>query len=511
MKRQIYLVICGAVREPVELSLVLAEFLDLRSQGLIDKIRISTWIGEFDRYQDFKNNLIDHGIEIVESAQASEGGLANTWRQYLAFDQGVLDLDDETLIVKARTDKMSTYLPWIRLALQTKLHLFEGNQEKLKVFERKVLVPYFSLSMPFLIKDVSFIGLKKDLKKFCHFEYWSQICSASSVTPEGRWKAFPFFTEFPIFKELFKQADMFKFSTWVIDNCKNIRFPSSLIKLYALYFTIISNSFEAFYSDKTVEKESSFSEIMSGQIGKPVEVERADWNYCYTSSNSVFNSITGTNTLGPNDYEFFQEFSKKDRILSTEYQRTINIDEIAAFFSSHNSRIFDSSRATRIINATSPASSSCKSAIENFESLLVSLKLDPRLLKSLTTLVDRDPAQGDFLTSLLLIIDQAINTGNIQDAKSLADFTFNLPEAQEGARPLNFLLTRLPRLNGRQELFPSIPELYNQRIDSDVFILALLTLWKNSFGEDQLLKFVHNTEICPNSIRKGVAKIINPS
>lgn len=115
----VWSVVCGAIRDELELRLVLDELLKMRSERTIQGIVISTWKGDFDSFPQLRKEIEQNDIEIIEQVpldnriQIGRTNSVNYLRQAMQMQKALDRLPEDCFVLKARTDRSLTHLKQI--------------------------------------------------------------------------------------------------------------------------------------------------------------------------------------------------------------------------------------------------------------------------------------------------------------------------------------------------------------------------------------------------------------
>ncbi|MFN3077554.1 MAG: hypothetical protein ABT940_11850 [Alphaproteobacteria bacterium] len=148
----------------------------LRSYGQVDRLVISTWIGEFDPWPDLKRQLLTKRVEIVEAEPPPEHLKTGNHflHQMTSLYHGLMAIDSDTWVLKTRPDVVLEYG-----ALDALFRSVEAHEERPPdIFERKVWVPRFECTQPFNICDVIYFGRRNDLLRLCNFSMFPETIIA---------------------------------------------------------------------------------------------------------------------------------------------------------------------------------------------------------------------------------------------------------------------------------------------------------------------------------------------
>ena len=260
-------VICGAVRAPLEARIVVNLLIELRAQGLLDGIVLSTWRESVRDNPEFIRELSQRGIIVSETIDVKEGGNGQTYRQHRLFEQGLSICPPGSLIFKARTDKcthrIERFIPFLeRGPIPTGQDL-----PHFSVFNSKIVVQAQSVSMPFNYSDIAFLGLREDLLKLVHLDlYYEWVVFSGSANAEIRWFSRPFIKELPVFRQFLERINCRALSAKLVANGKSESpavLPELVNRSLAAHLWTASQNFEiagAPCGDKPV----SFQQVFGG-------------------------------------------------------------------------------------------------------------------------------------------------------------------------------------------------------------------------------------------------------
>ncbi|SNY91716.1 hypothetical protein SAMN04515647_4751 [Cohaesibacter sp. ES.047] len=165
MKRTILL--NGAIRDVEEFVLIADSILHKREQVDADiSVVISTWHEDIAANTEIFRWLASEGAAIIGSPNIQEGGPANIYRQWRTLNAGLNACDDDALILKGRTDKFL-----LRKDVLSAFISREFNEEPYQrmISENRLAVEHLSLSLPFMAKDMIYLGGMKALRNVTHF------------------------------------------------------------------------------------------------------------------------------------------------------------------------------------------------------------------------------------------------------------------------------------------------------------------------------------------------------
>lgn len=170
-KKKSDVVFCGLVRAPDLFKKSIGELSVLRKKGLVDKIILSTWIGEVDKYSGLREFMKKNKVIVIESKEPEVSGLGHVWNQMISLDTGLKKCSKDSFVLKTRPDVyvnpkfIEKLIKNKEKTLKIKKNLPRGN-----VFKYRVWVPSFELRVPFYVSDIVFYGHHSDVKKLVNFD-----------------------------------------------------------------------------------------------------------------------------------------------------------------------------------------------------------------------------------------------------------------------------------------------------------------------------------------------------
>ncbi|EFL6449389.1 tetratricopeptide repeat protein [Escherichia coli] len=165
MKKTI--LINGAVRDIEEFVLIIDCLLEQRKKSE-EKIEIiiSTWHEDINKNLQLFRWIASNDIKVVGSAGIDSGGPANIFRQWRTLEAGLSIVSSDSLILKGRTDKFLLRKDVIEAFVKA-----EGSDPALQmaIKQDKLAVEHISLSLPFMAKDMIYIGTVTAIRKIMHY------------------------------------------------------------------------------------------------------------------------------------------------------------------------------------------------------------------------------------------------------------------------------------------------------------------------------------------------------
>jgi hypothetical protein len=223
----------GLIREVDVFKRTLNDLMILRKRGLVDKIYLSTWKGEFQKHPDLDIFFRKNKIVLIESDEPKEGGWGNVWCQMKSLDEGLKRVNKKKFILKTRTDV------YIRPEFLEKM--FSNYSTLLKItkplpneniFKYKVWTIWFELTRPFFMSDECFFGHHDDLEKLYNYEtkYDTEYKIGPGITHIRRF-IHPFIQKYPILSYSLAKSSKESYFREKINNFSEKVFNLKKIKL----------------------------------------------------------------------------------------------------------------------------------------------------------------------------------------------------------------------------------------------------------------------------------------
>ncbi|AXY59481.1 hypothetical protein [Acinetobacter sp. WCHAc010052] len=281
MKKDLWAVICGNIRDELDFKLTLSKLVQLRSEHKIHHILLSTWSGEIDKYEGLRAALKQLDVYVLESHPISDGLQAtptdavNFWRQSRQL-MGALDLiPKDSFILRVRTDRSLNYINQME-----KMSVFDNYAVESisfgkfpRVFQYKVFV--FSPKTVRLMHmiDFVFLGYHKDLYKLINFDV-NELMFQKQVVANAQWFIKPFIEEFPVLRDYMRftvfRSTIQLLKKYVDEKKEESVFPDIYYKVYAIFILIMHTHFKILYmgrvNDNTLS-ETGFHQFFSTSPG----------------------------------------------------------------------------------------------------------------------------------------------------------------------------------------------------------------------------------------------------
>lgn len=157
----------GLLREPDRLSETLALLDRARRDGVVERVIVSTWEGEWAKARPGLGDKARFVDDVVESRALDDNGYGNVYAQKLHLRRALEVTAPGAWVFKTRTDVGlgDAILPWLAEAARTgrfDARPWEGLDRPLS---HRLWVPWFHAGIPFGLADEAFCGLREDLER----------------------------------------------------------------------------------------------------------------------------------------------------------------------------------------------------------------------------------------------------------------------------------------------------------------------------------------------------------
>lgn len=268
MKKRIWAVLCGMVRQEFELYNILFLLCEWRSKGIIEGVVISTWIGEPDVLPGLRQKCKCLGIHIIESPPLDNTdekySHLNYCRQATQVNAALSTLPADVWVLKCRTDFSMDAVYKLQEAFEADLSV-KNIGVFAPVLRYKIAVFEFSTSYPFVLGDLAFFAHRSDMMRMIVFEDHYRLVK-NGLDPDLLFFLNPFLHVYPFLIDYLRMVDYWTVGILLRKNLhKNLHsfgdnglyLPSLLNKFYALYFMILEANFFLCSSEK-FDKEIDF-------------------------------------------------------------------------------------------------------------------------------------------------------------------------------------------------------------------------------------------------------------
>ena len=201
---KVNIIFCGLIRNPEMFKKSLKDFTLLRKKGLVNKIILSTWDYEIDKYNEMRKYLNKNKVILIESKEPEEKGIGNIFCQMKTLDVGLKIVDKNSFVLKTRTDLYIDPIFLKRLfSNKTNLLKIKHDLPKGNIFKYKVWIPYFEITNPFHMGDECFFGNANDIKMLVNYINYSNYYKLRAGIAHIQRYIHPFINEYSIIKTFF--------------------------------------------------------------------------------------------------------------------------------------------------------------------------------------------------------------------------------------------------------------------------------------------------------------------
>ncbi|MDT2662060.1 hypothetical protein P7E02_19425 [Enterococcus hulanensis] len=349
-------VVCGAVREELDLRLAINKLLEMRESGIISGILLSTWEKEFDRFPEMRKQLEDNEIRIIEQRplesrmDIARTNSINYMRQALQFQAALDQLPEDCFVLKARTDRS------LHQILQIEPQLFKEpkkvgfssdrmNKEMPHIFDYKITIFNARIQRIFNFSDFVFWGHISDVRKFINFNL-AELNFNRDLVANTQWFLYPFIEEFPIIRDYFRFINfrplIFGMKEYFDQDQYDETFPQFFYRVYASYLTILSYYFNLVDMRRDLETSThKFEEGLENTTYHFLELFKGDRSKglvhsslgCVLLNNKVIENVLDKNSCFgySSDEKFHQALDQNSlfkEITTNEYQELSEFERI---------------------------------------------------------------------------------------------------------------------------------------------------------------------------------------
>lgn len=161
---------CGAIRNEFELYTTLSALIECRTEGLLEGIVISTWVGEVRNISGLEEKLKTLNIYLIEiptiSESISQFSDINFARQIIQLRKGLEFIPDDVFVLKCRTDYSQDKIAASKQIPEGKIDMSLGSFGNMDFgLNYRIGVMRFSCNSFLTLVDSGSVGYKQDLLK----------------------------------------------------------------------------------------------------------------------------------------------------------------------------------------------------------------------------------------------------------------------------------------------------------------------------------------------------------
>ena len=285
--RPVNILITGLLRTPDVFKTSLEYFLRCQSEGVVDKIVISTWHSEKDKFFEFaKSHSLNNytktsSIMLLcgnEPAYVPVGLRGNLYHVCLAIERGLEVFSEDEFIFKTRTDIHVSEGFLDRLFASVNGPSFDGNTGNMSVFNSKVWVPsLLSAAMPFFLNAAMCLGKARDIALLLNYDNYLYVHTSYStaVLSHINFRYNPFKDRLWMFNYYFKTFEDILWNRMLFDNFVKIAQTEKVfIKLMVIYWKVVIDNY--LVDSKLQDKEDIFQKYFYYSLYFPYEHDQED-------------------------------------------------------------------------------------------------------------------------------------------------------------------------------------------------------------------------------------------
>lgn len=196
-------VICGLVRDRAAFEEKINSLVQWRSEGIVEEIVISTWLGELNAYEGLSKNLADKGVIVLEIREPELILSGHRIHQMKTLAYGLEACPRDSHVLKLRADLFS-FFPGLKQVLEGRVNTgIASDPGWPQIFNERIIVGLCLPIQPFFLGDIYFYGLRDDLRKLVTFTLEPELCSLL-MNPEQVFHFAPFRNHFQFFLQYFR-------------------------------------------------------------------------------------------------------------------------------------------------------------------------------------------------------------------------------------------------------------------------------------------------------------------
>lgn len=271
--RTVWAIVCGAVRDELELRFVLDELLRMRKEGTLQGIIISTWKNEFNNFPQLRQDIETNDIEIIEQSplddrvQIGRTNSINYLRQALQMQMALDRLPEDCFVLKARTDRSLTHLkeiePYVKkrpVKLKNRKDLKKYKGILPEIFDYPLTIFNAKTQRILHFSDFVLYGHLNDIRKIVNFTI-PELYLDRDLVANTQWFVYPFLENIPIIRDYFRLINFRPLITGMRDHLQETAeaevIPQFFYRVYGTYLMILDNYFELIdYTEELAEEKT---------------------------------------------------------------------------------------------------------------------------------------------------------------------------------------------------------------------------------------------------------------
>ncbi|WP_075201843.1 hypothetical protein, partial [Floricoccus tropicus] len=267
-------VVCGAIRDELELILVLKKLVKMRDHGVIEGIILSTWSNDIDKFNSLRDKIIAQNIKIIEidsienRVEINRTNSINYMRQAMQFQAALDILPNDVFILKCRTDRALEHLNKIEKYINNdpnkidyKDNIIDINVNIPKIFDYPITILNPKTQRILHFSDFVFWGHISDVRKLLNFDI-SELFLNRDLVANTQWFVYPFLKNFPIIRDYFRIINFRPLISSMNDYLNNsheiMPLPNFFYRVYGTYLLILNKYFRVINNlNTTIDSDSN--------------------------------------------------------------------------------------------------------------------------------------------------------------------------------------------------------------------------------------------------------------
>lgn len=213
----------------------------------VNRIVLSVWVGELDKFIGLRKFLEEHNVEIVESSEPQERKVGFIDHQMKSLNHAIVLFDENDLIFKTRCD-LYIDKDFFNKLLENQTVWSQTQNDEFKIFSNRIWIMYFEYTKPFYLSDEAFCGRKQDIKLLINFSNYEKYNIGVGITHIRRY-IHPFLRKYPILENYLYDSSSFACLGCKnrLNNLKNLLNCKYYCAIYYLFIRIMYSNFYVSY------------------------------------------------------------------------------------------------------------------------------------------------------------------------------------------------------------------------------------------------------------------------
>ena len=180
-------VICtGQLRDPFEFGIIMTRLLNLREQGRIDQLILSSWKDDLIASPEVLTALRRAGFQVVLSDLPVVPGPGVCWFQKRQLAAGLQLVEPGSIVAKVRTDKCAHLIERVVLHANQRRETIADEPEA-GAYRRQVSATNIVTNWVLSHSDFTFVGLREDLSRMTVCDNTDAAWVGSGPVAEVEW------------------------------------------------------------------------------------------------------------------------------------------------------------------------------------------------------------------------------------------------------------------------------------------------------------------------------------